>query len=274
MTTMRRRAGLSLVKASAAGLDRLRRPRAGVVVLLYHRVGGSSDLEVDLPATLFAEQMAALAERTRPVALDDALAALAGPAADGPPRVVVTFDDGTADFAEVALPILERYSIPATLYLATAFADSGEPFPAGGRPLSWAALRDTLSTGLVTVGSHTHTHALLDRVPVAVAEAELDRSRELIAERLGAPADHFAYPKALPGTAGARAAVARRFRSAALAGTAANRYGDTDPYALARSPVQRSDGMRWFRHKLAGGLALEDTLRNVLNRRRFRGATT
>ena len=52
-----------------------------------------------------------------------------------------------------------------------------------------------------------------------------------------------------------------------------NRYG-ADPYRLARSPVQYSDGMRWFRHKAAGGLGLEDTLRRVLNRGRYATATT
>jgi len=45
------------------------------------------------------------------------------------------------------------------------------------------------------------------------------------------------------------------------------------PYRLARSPVQLSDGMRWFRHKVAGGMAFEDTLRRAVNRTRYAGAT-
>ena len=57
-------------------------------------------------------------------------------------------------------------------------------------------------------------------------------------------------------------------------GTRVNRYGATDPYRLARSPVQVSDGDRWFRHKVAGGLGFEDTLRRALNRRRYAGAST
>ena len=61
--------------------------------------------------------------------------------------------------------------------------------------------------------------------------------------------------------------------AAALAGTRVNRYG-ADRYRLARSPVQHSDGMRWFRHKVAGGLGFEDTLRRLLNRGRYAGATT
>ena len=62
-----------------------------------------------------------------------------------------------------------------------------------------------------------------------------------------------------------------RFRSAALAGTRPNPYGDTDPWRLARSPIQLSDGMRWFERKIDGGMAFEDDIRRVANRRRYAG---
>ena len=65
-----------------------------------------------------------------------------------------------------------------------------------------------------------------------------------------------------------------RFESAAIAGTRVNRYGRTDPHRLARSPIQVSDGDRWFRHKVAGGMAFEDLLRRTVNRRRYAAATT
>ena len=40
-------------------------------------------------------------------------------------KVVITFDDGYKDNKEIALPILEKYSIPATIYVVTRFL-SGE----------------------------------------------------------------------------------------------------------------------------------------------------
>lgn len=262
------------VKASAAAVDLVRPASPGVVVLIYHRVGGASGLEVDLPHALFETQVEALAESGRVVALGTALDRLRGAPVEGPAPVVVTFDDGTADFVDHAVPILVRNGVPATLYAATAFIDEGRPFPDDGHPVSWRGLADACSTGLVEVGSHTHRHRLLDRIPDAEVADELDRSIELIGEHLGRPPLDFAYPKAVAGSPAADDAVRARFRSAALAGTRSNPYGDTDPHALARSPVQRSDGMRWFHHKAAGGMGLEDRLRQMLNRRRYAAATT
>lgn len=262
-------ATLQAVKASAAAADVMRRPSAGVVILLYHRVGGGSGLQVDLPPSLFAAQMELLARQGRATSLDDALAALASDRPPGSDPVVVTFDDGTADFADNAMPVLQRFGIPATIYLATDHIEREVAFPNGGRAVSWAALRDLLSTGLVTVGSHTHTHRILARAGAEEIAGELDRSSELIAERLGTAAEHFAYPKAVPGSDVAEAAVRERFRSAAVGGTRPNPYGRTDVFRLARSAVQTSDGMRWFRRKLDGGMSLEGTLRTILNRRRY-----
>ncbi len=170
----------------------------------------------------------------------------------------------------MAAPILAEHGLPALLYVATDFVDRGRPFPDDGPPLSWSELADLADAGW-QIGSHTHSHALLDRLPPDQVEAELDRSRDLIAEHLGRPADHFAYPKAVLGHAAAQRAVRARFRSAAVAGTRPNPYGDTDPWRLARTPVQLSDGMRWFEAKVAGGMGFEDGLRSAANRVRYRG---
>lgn len=268
--------GRRALKAAARFADRLRSPQPGVVVLCYHRVGAGTGSEVDLPAELFEEQLAVIAASGRACTLSEALGRLSGDGSapgsvDG---LVVTFDDGTADFADRVVPALVRHGVPATLYLATGAVGPRGASVAGGAPLSWAAIADAVTSGLVDIGSHTHGHLLLDRAEPAAAAADLDRSIELIGEHVGrAPLD-FAYPKAVsPSTANA-GLVRARFRSAALAGTRANHAGRTDPYRLARSPVQVSDGMRYFAAKAAGGMALEDGIRRVLNRARYARART
>lgn len=260
------------MKLTAAAADVVRRPPPGVVILLYHRVGGGSNTAVDLTAHAFDEQMAYLARTQRVVSLADALGVLRGEQPG--PCVAVTFDDGTADLAEVALPILVRHQIPATWYVATSFVDEQQPFPDAGVPLSWAALRDACSTGLVSVGSHTHRHRLLDRASEAEVADELARSISSIGDNLGTAPEDFAYPKALLGSPAAQAAVAASFRSAALSGTRANVVGQTDVHRLARSPIQVGDGRVWFERKVAGGMGFEDALRHVANRRRYAGSST
>jgi peptidoglycan/xylan/chitin deacetylase (PgdA/CDA1 family) len=260
------------LKTSAAAVDRGRGPQPGVVVLIYHRVGAGSGHELDNPTAVIDAQMRELAESGRVATLDDALARLTEPDPAGGDLVVVTFDDGPADFVDTTLPILAAHRVPATMYLATAFVEEQRPFPYGAPPLSWAGLRDSTATGLVTIGSHTHTHALLDRLAPDDVAAELDTSVRLIEDRLGTTPEHFAYPKSVPPTSAADAAVRLRFRSAALAGTRPNPFGRTDPLRLARSPIQAGDGMRWFRAKADGGLRFEDDVRRAVNRLRYAGA--
>jgi peptidoglycan/xylan/chitin deacetylase (PgdA/CDA1 family) len=262
---------LQAVKWSAAWADWIVPPRRGVVLLQYHRIGRRAPLEIDLPLARFEEQMALLADQRRATTLDHSLNLLASTTVPEVDSVVVTFDDGTVDFADCAVPVLMRHDIPVVLYVATAFVEYQKPFSHDGLPLSWAALRDLVATGLVTIGSHTHTHALLGRAEESVAGAELDQSIKLLEDRLGVEPRHFAYPKGVAGSPAAAAAVRRRFASAALADVGVNRYGGTDPYRLARSPIQVSDGMRWFTRKPNGGLGLEGVIRRAANHFRYAG---
>ena len=143
----------------------------------------------------------------------------------------------------------------------------------GRAPASWAGLRDAASTGLISIESHTHTHALLDRLPAPDLGDELDRSIEMIGEHISAAPRHFAYPKAVPGSAAADDAVRKRFDSAALARNRVNRAGRTDLHRLWRTPIQRSDDLDSFARKAAGGARIEGELRHQLARWKYRGAT-
>jgi peptidoglycan/xylan/chitin deacetylase (PgdA/CDA1 family) len=227
-----------------------RRRPGDIVILLYHRVGPEAS-EIEMPLGDFERQLVHLASRERPQTLDAALAGAGG--------VVVTFDDGTPDFVETVVPLLQDHGIPAVLYLATGSVGRGP------RSLSWESLRDAASTGLVTVGSHTHTHADLTRSTQTQAEEEMRRSKDLIEDHLGNPCRHFAYPWAVGGVAADRA-VRRLFDSAALDAWRTNRVGRIDRYRLGRVPMLRSDGGFFFRRKVQGRLDSEALIYRVLGR--------
>ncbi|BAK35722.1 hypothetical protein MLP_27080 [Microlunatus phosphovorus NM-1] len=90
-------------------------PRGGI--LMYHRICQEScdPWAITVAPTDFADQMAVLAEARAVVDL----AAFSGSAAytRSGAQLAVTFDDGYVDNLETALPILERYEIPATMFV-------------------------------------------------------------------------------------------------------------------------------------------------------------
>ena len=281
-----------LVQQLGLAADSVVSPPPGVTILIYHRVGGGSDSAVDLDTDQFDAQLAHLAEHHRVLTLDEAVVELTAglsegwgsstrpdgerserqPTPDGRRPVVITFDDGTSDFTEVVTPALERHQLPATLYVATSFVDEDIEFPWGAPPATWSGLGEAASTGLVTIGSHTHTHGLLDRLDDRAVDDDLDRSIELISDHIGERPRHFAYPKAVPGSSAAEIAVRRRFETAALARNRVNRPQRTDLHRLWRTPVKRSDTPELFAARAAGGLRLEGELRALAARARYRGA--
>ncbi len=264
------------VKAVSAASDLAFRSKPGITILIYHRVGAGNGGQMDLPSAEFRDQLAWLSDTQRVLSLDQAIDELVGMPEPGgaiEPGVVLTFDDGTTDWVDNVLPALEQHSVPATFYVATSFVDEGTRFPGDGSPLSWRSLNELRSSDLVTIGSHTHRHLLLDRLDPATVADELDRSIDLLQSHLDVAVEHFAYPKAVAGSSAAEAAVRTRFRSAVLAGTRSNHPG-ADLHRLNRSPIQPTDGSVWFRRKARGGMRLEDDLRQFANRVRYRGLTS
>jgi peptidoglycan/xylan/chitin deacetylase (PgdA/CDA1 family) len=253
-----------VVNALGRPVDRVLRPvEQGVVVFIYHRVGARTPSPVDLAVDTFTAQLDHLAERFSVVSLDDAchwLASGTRPATATRAMAVLTFDDGTADWPDLVLPLLAERGWPATFYVSTDYVETGRDFPDEGRPVSWAGLAELRDSGLATLESHTHSHQVLAGVDRQQAVYEIDRSIQLIGERLGVAPRHFAYPRAVPPDPAAEVVVRRRFATAALAGNRANRVG-ADLHRLGRHAVTRGDTLDAFARKAAGGMLLEGWLR-------------
>lgn len=99
------------------------------LVLMYHRVDEADSDPWSLCVTpqRFAEHLQVLRQRTRPLPLRRLTGALAS--GKVPRRsVIVTFDDGYADNLYNARPLLERYDIPATVFIATAYLEQDRQF--------------------------------------------------------------------------------------------------------------------------------------------------
>jgi peptidoglycan/xylan/chitin deacetylase (PgdA/CDA1 family) len=114
-------------------------------------------------------------------------------------ELVITFDDGYADNAELAAPVLERWSLPATFFVATGFMESQQQAfwdrDAGleSRWMSWQQVVQLAKMGH-EIGAHTVAHADLGAVSLPETESELRRARDEIQARIGTAPIHFAVP--------------------------------------------------------------------------------
>ena len=95
-------------------------------ILIFHRVHAKTDplFPHEPDAARFDAMMRYVSSTYRVLTLGEAVEHLNQNTL--PPRsLVITFDDGYADNAEVALPILQRYGLRATFFVSTGFLDGG-----------------------------------------------------------------------------------------------------------------------------------------------------
>ena len=111
--------------------------------------------------------------------------------------VLVTFDDGCADFLEHAQPLLAQYGFTATLFVVTDRVGATNSWDAAYGDvvelLDWDALRELTAAG-VAIGSHSATHPYLTSLSSADVVREAARSRAAIARELGVAPVALAYP--------------------------------------------------------------------------------
>jgi peptidoglycan/xylan/chitin deacetylase (PgdA/CDA1 family)/CelD/BcsL family acetyltransferase involved in cellulose biosynthesis len=109
------------------GFSWRRRAESGARIFYYHRVNNDGDPFFPAISTdLFEAHVRYLARHYRVVGMSELQSHLAsGDSLDT--VVAVTFDDGYRDNYEYAFPILQRYGLPATIFLSTGSIDSGEP---------------------------------------------------------------------------------------------------------------------------------------------------
>jgi len=184
----------------AHGPDRL-----AVPILYYHRIIAPPRgftrwsparrerfLAYDVTPAAFEAQLDWLVARGYTTILPRDLAAAWDEGAPLPERpVIITFDDGTHDWGSTVLPLLRERGMIAQFYVTLQSLKSGG--------MSWPELRALAAAGN-GIGSHGLRHRQLagfgtSRATFTEAELrrEVERSRDLIAERLGIVPDSYSY---------------------------------------------------------------------------------
>jgi peptidoglycan/xylan/chitin deacetylase (PgdA/CDA1 family) len=103
--------------------------RGDAVILLYHRIDtpGEDPWGNCVHPERFAQQLEVIRSSFEPLPLGELVRTLRHGAV---PRhsVCITFDDGYRDNLYAAKPLLERYEVPATVFVVSGYVDSGRDF--------------------------------------------------------------------------------------------------------------------------------------------------
>jgi peptidoglycan/xylan/chitin deacetylase (PgdA/CDA1 family) len=109
--------------------------------------------------------------------------------------VLITVDDGFADFASTALSMLAERDLPSTLYVTTgALADRRQESVLPAAAMLRSSDLPVLEAAGVEIGSHSHTHRQLDLLSTDALADDVFRSRDMLADTLGHHIRSFAYP--------------------------------------------------------------------------------
>jgi peptidoglycan/xylan/chitin deacetylase (PgdA/CDA1 family) len=154
-------------------------------VLVYHTISAPAEPlpgDIDVSPDRFERQLRWLEGWRRVARLSETLSA---PESDR--LTAITFDDGFRDNLTVALPLLEKYQFPITLFVTAGFL---------GREgyLTPEELRDLSKHPLVTIGAHGLWHRHFTRLKVNQARFELLESRRVLADLTGRRVDLMAWP--------------------------------------------------------------------------------
>ncbi len=217
-----------------------------VPILMYHSISQHATRKYKpfaVSPALFARHMAYLHQQAyTPLTVTQFINARAEKRAALPARpVVLTFDDGFADFFTEVLPVLKRYGFPATLYVATSFVGGTSRWLQREREtsrlmLTWDQLKEIEANG-IECGGHSHSHSQLDTLPFSAVRDEIVQCKRLLELHLDQEVLSFAYPFGYHTTV-----IKQLVRETGYTSACAVKYEmcseTTDPFALTRLIVR------------------------------------
>ncbi len=227
----------SSLKDAAYRASRMFMPRrSGAVILMYHSIA-ANDRPFTVVPEAFEKQMRWLKESGFNIVSLDELARYRAAGNIPQKTLAITFDDGYEDNYTNAFPVLQRYGIPAAIFITTGDLrgkkiDSFPPFP----KMSEAQLQRLHKSGLVAIEPHSETHPKFTDISDSEIEREARESKSYIDALLRKHCRHFAYPKGCHSDAAHRM-LARSGVGFAYTAESGRVQPSDNPYALKRNGI-------------------------------------
>jgi len=234
-------------------------------VLMYHSISDSGG-PTSIPLETFRGQIETLAAcKYQTISLGTFRDWQAGKTPVAARSVVITFDDGFADFADSAFQILKAHAYTATVFLPSGKIGGVEDWDGnaslGRRLMSWSQVIDLARSG-IEFGGHSVTHKDLTKLSQNELEHEVRECRDQIAQKLGSTPLAFAPPY---GRAEERERTEIRKVFGVSVGTTLNRADrDGDPYDVPRIEMHYFRDLHRWRDYLEGRAEWYLTTRRVM----------
>lgn len=228
-------------------------------ILMYHAIGavGERASRFVVPLDKFVRQLEWLAQhKYKFISLRDYACELRQHRLPPARSVIVTFDDGYKDMYTRALPWLEKFRVPATLFVVSGKVGGVNDWDTqgelGGRPLLSTDEIKQLANRGIDFGAHSCTHRAMPDLDDAQVYEEIAGSAAELERLLDMPIRLFAYPF---GAAGERVqAIAER--AGMIASCTVKRgpnSAETPLQALRRIEVDGTDSPGEFARRIRRG---------------------
>jgi peptidoglycan/xylan/chitin deacetylase (PgdA/CDA1 family) len=232
---------------------------------MYHSISGASG-PTSIPLETFRGQIETLAAcKYQSISLGTFKDWQAGKIHTPARSVVITFDDGFADFADSAFRILKDHAYTATVFLPSGKMGGVEDWDGnaslGRQLMSWSQV-GALAKENIQFGGHSVNHRDLTQLSEVELEHEVRQCRDEIGEKLGSAPVAFAPPY---GRAGARERQAIQKAFSLSVGTRLDRADrDCDCYDVPRIEMHYFRDLNRWRAYLEGQADWYLTTRRII----------
>lgn len=177
--------------------------KSSVRILLYHSIGDHVNMDrlgLRVSREVFSNQMQSLKEWGYEIVdIDTIFRELPFLKMSKKKYIILTFDDGYKDFVTNALPILEEFHYPATLFVTIEYLqgirkENTTNYWESWDKMNWADLKMLKRINQIRIGSHGYSHERLNRFNYDKILKEISFSKEILENELTDKVDFFAYP--------------------------------------------------------------------------------